>query len=124
MTEAQATQVANFWPALIGNYTKTLAQEILAENYTDYSESALSLNQVCPQVSGAAPPLTAPVFTSRQQFEEGQGSQPAIDSQVLNIWPACTTVTLRYNMTNLGTRPVITVVVIEAIEVRCINCFC
>lgn len=117
MTPSQATAVAKLWPSLIGNYTHALAQAALTADYTDYSESALSLNQACPRVNGTAPPLTSPVFTSRAEFEEGQGSQPPIDSEILNIWPSCENVVLRYNMTNLGTRPVITVIVIEAVRV-------
>ena len=63
MGEAEATQVGGFWVDLIGNYSQALADAVLTPDFTDYSDSALSLNAVCPQVPGTAPALLSPVFT-------------------------------------------------------------
>ena len=119
MSSSDALQVATTWTQLIGNYTKELAQDTLTANYTDYSESALSLNNVCPQAPVASPPLTYPVFTNRTQFEGGQGMQLPIESKILQVWQSCTTVTMRWELTNTtnGGRPVIGIIVLETVEV-------
>ena len=120
MAPAQAHTVATYWTTLLGAYTKSFSESVLTSNYTDYSDSALSLNAVCPQASGTEPPLLNPVYTSRAQLEAGQGSQPSIKSNILKVWPPCTEVTMPYEMTNFGSgkRPVVGIIAIEVVPVR------
>jgi hypothetical protein len=87
MTYDQATVVADNFKNLIANYSDALANEVLTVDFEDYSDSVTELiNSGCtgPQALGAA------TFDSRASFEAGQGSQPAIPFEILNMWYACT----------------------------------
>lgn len=119
MCDTEAHQIGWLWTQLIGNYSLALAASSLATNYTDYSASALTLNNVCPQAPVASPPLLDPVFTNRTQFEGGQGMQAPIASKMLKVWHSCSTVTMRYEMTNCGggSMPVVGVIAIETVPV-------
>lgn len=87
MTYDQASVVANNFKTLIANYSASFANEVLTVGFEDYSDSVTELiNSGCtgPQ------PLGAATFASRAAFEAGQGSQPAIPFEILNLWYACT----------------------------------
>ncbi|KXL48206.1 hypothetical protein M433DRAFT_481620 [Acidomyces richmondensis BFW] len=93
MTQAEAQQVADNFQNLIANYSDTLANESLTVGYQDYSDSVTTLiDSGCtgPQ------PLGAATFDSRASFEAGQGSQPAIPFEQLNVWYNCDNVFLRW----------------------------
>jgi len=87
MTYDQAQVVANNFKTLIAAYSDDLANQVLTEDFEDYSDSVTELiNSGCtgPQ------PLGSVTFDSRASFEAGQGSQPAIPFEILNLWYACT----------------------------------
>jgi len=93
LTYDQATVVANNFGSLISAYSVADANKYLTVDYTDYSDSVTELiNGGCtgPQ------PLGAATFTSRASFEAGQGSQPDIPFQILNLWHTCDTVVIRW----------------------------
>jgi len=86
MTYDQATVVANNFKTLISNYSNAAADSYLTEDFTDYSDGVTELiNSGCqgPQTLGAA------TFDSRAAFEAGQGGQPNIPFEILNMWYAC-----------------------------------
>jgi len=90
---ADATQVADNFQNLIANYSDALANASLTVGFEDYSASVTSLiDNGCtgPQ------PLDAVTFDGRAAFEAGQGSQPAIPFERLNLWYNCDTVFLRW----------------------------
>ncbi|KAK5686166.1 hypothetical protein LTS10_002281 [Elasticomyces elasticus] len=116
MSNNNALQIGGLWVELIGNYTQDLADAVLLPGFTDYSDSALSLNSACPQTTGPTPALMSAVFENRTQFEAGQGPQPSIQSTISQVWNGCTSVTMRYQMTNLGTRPVVGLIVMDVVE--------
>lgn len=87
MTYEQATVVANNFKTLIAAYSDELADQVLTTDFTDYSDSVTELiNSGCqgPQ------PLGAATFDSLASFKAGQGAQPAIPFEILNLWYACT----------------------------------
>ncbi|KAH9837403.1 hypothetical protein Tdes44962_MAKER08369 [Teratosphaeria destructans] len=87
MTYDQATQVANNFKTLISAYSTDAANQYLTADYTDYSDSVTTLiDSGCqgPQTLGDA------TFSTRAAFEAGQGSQPDIPFEILNLWYACT----------------------------------
>jgi len=93
MSDADAQQVATNFGHLLDNYSDTLANESLTVDYTDYSDSVIELiNSGCtgPVALGSA------TFSSRASFEAGQGGQPNIPFEQLNIWHTCDTVIIRW----------------------------
>lgn len=110
-------QVGTNWIQLLSAYTADMAKRVLTEDFTDYSASALSLNNECPQAPVASPPLGEPVFTTREQFMKAQGPQPPIQSDMLDVWHDCSTVTMHWKMTNLGSLPVLAVIVLKTVQV-------
>jgi hypothetical protein len=121
MTDAEADQVATAWGTLIASYNDALADAVLTENFTDYSESVNTLINSCPQGDAAKPlDLLAASFTSREQFKIGQGQQPAINFNRLNIWPGCTSVNIRWMTTNTAPipnpKPVVGLIAMEVVK--------
>jgi len=93
LTGGQAQQVATNFADLLTEYSGTLANETLTSNYNDYSDS------VCDLIDGGGTSpctLGSVTFASRAAFESGQGTQPAIPFQQLNIWNTCNTVIIRW----------------------------
>jgi len=118
MSKAEAQQVADNYAELIRHFTVAGADSSLSVDFTDYSESVNTLINTCPQGSAAVTlPLLAPTFSSREQFETGQGQQPAINFKQLGIWNTCNTVIIRWETTNTAPiptpRPVVGVIIME-----------
>ncbi|KAF2763619.1 hypothetical protein EJ03DRAFT_356493 [Teratosphaeria nubilosa] len=93
MNDDQAYRVASNFGSLISAYSNASAQAYLTTNYTDYTDSVIELiNSGCngPEVLGEA------TFAGLEAFEAGQGSQPNITFELLNVWHNCETVTLRW----------------------------
>ncbi|KAK3069206.1 hypothetical protein LTR53_012646 [Teratosphaeriaceae sp. CCFEE 6253] len=86
MTFDQATKVANNFKTLISDYSNASAEIFLTEDFSDYSDGVNELIN-----SGCAGPvaLGSATFTGRAAFEAGQGSQPNIPFEILNMWYAC-----------------------------------
>lgn len=125
MGKKEAQVVADNYAELIRNYTDELALASLAENFTDYSESVNSLINTCPQGDAAITlPLLAPTFTTREEFMIGQGQQPLINFEQLNIHHDCKSVTIRWKTTNTAPitptlanpRPVVGIILLEVVK--------
>ncbi|KAK4502635.1 hypothetical protein PRZ48_006061 [Zasmidium cellare] len=121
MTDDQANVVAEAYGELIANYNEDLANAILTEDFTDYSEGVNTLINTCPQGSAAMTlPLLAATFTNREEFEVGQGQQPHINFKQLNLWNACSSVIIRWETTNTANitapKPVIGLIVMETVK--------
>jgi len=100
LVDDNANTVANNFKSLITNYSNATADAVLTSDFTDYSDSVNELiNNGCP--SGPAP-LTQPTFTSREAFKAGQGSQPNIPFEILNIWHGCSNVVMRWRSSTPG----------------------
>lgn len=95
-----------------------IANAALAPNFIDYSESVNTLINTCPQGSNAVSlPLMNPTFSSRTQFEGGQGQQAPINFIQLNLWHSCDTVIIRWETTNTANitnvKPVAGIITLE-----------
>lgn len=100
LTETTAYRVASNFRNLITNYSNSSAAAYLTQDFHDYSDSVNELiNSGCP--NGPAPLGTA-TFTSLTSFQAGQGGQPNIPFQILNVWHSCTSVTLRWRSSAPG----------------------
>jgi hypothetical protein len=96
-----AQQVAENFRTLITNYSDEAAARVLSPDFLDYSDSVNELiNNGCP--NGPAP-LGSPTFSSLQEFQDGQGSQPNIPFEILNVWQGCNFVTMRWVSSAPGT---------------------
>jgi len=71
-----AVQLVNAFVSTLTNFEASVAENLLAPNFTDTSDSINFL---------AGIPLGSVTFPSAEAFIEGQGSQAAIGLQVLNI---------------------------------------
>ncbi|KAI6807116.1 hypothetical protein KC332_g11500 [Hortaea werneckii] len=121
LSNREAQQVATNYGLLISNYSDELANAVLSPDFTDYSESVNTLINSCPQGSAAISlPLLAPTFSNRTQFEIGQGQQPLINFNQLNIWHSCDTVIIRWETTNTANitdvKPVVGLISMETVK--------
>jgi len=93
MTQSDAQQVADNFQTLIASYSDALANASLTVGFEDYSDSVITLIDY-----GCTSPVTlgTATFDSRASFESGQGSQPPIPFQQLNLWYNCDNVFLRW----------------------------
>ncbi|WPG99094.1 Hypothetical protein R9X50_00190300 [Acrodontium crateriforme] len=112
MTKNQAQQVADNFQQLIAAYSDKAADQTLTKGFNDYSDSVTTLiDNACaagPQALGSV------TFNSRVSFEKGQGAQPAIPFQQLNVWNNCNTVFLRWRSA-LTPEHVTGIIVLEAV---------
>ncbi|KAK5171109.1 uncharacterized protein LTR77_004253 [Saxophila tyrrhenica] len=117
MATKDAVKVAQNFRALIHEeFNTTLAQTAMTKDFTDYSDSVITLiNGGC--VDGPVA-LTTPTFSTRKEFIAGQSSQPPIPFKILNLWHTCSTVIIRWRASAPGTitttqEPVTGIIVIE-----------
>jgi len=101
MTYEQASTVASNFRELIVNYSNASAQAYLTTNFTDYSSS---VNTLIDNGCSTPQPLDAATFVGLAAFESGQGGQPSIPFDTLNLWHTCDTVIIRWR-TNTGSGP-------------------
>lgn len=121
ISDAEADQVASAWASLIVEFSADLTDAVTTENLTDYSESVNTLINSCPQGDAAKPlPLLAPTFSSREEFKIGQGQQPSINFERLNLWHSCDTVIFRWKTTNTAPipepKPVVGIISLEVVK--------
>ena len=91
-----ASNLVNGFASLLTNYNVNTANALLASDFTDTSDSINFL---------AGYPLGSTTFPSKAAFEAGQGSQPAIGFNVLNIDAVtCTVIAFRWEAI-LGSQP-------------------
>jgi len=114
MSDSQAQQVATNFKDLIANYSDALANATVAVDFIDYSASVNTLIN-----SGCTGPvdLNSATFGSRAAFETGQGGQPAIPFEQLNIWHTCDTVIIRWRSAQ-SPEPVTGNIIIETTPVK------
>jgi len=111
MTDSQAQRVATNFKTLIADYSDELADATMTTDFSDYSGGVNTLiNSGClgPQ------PLNDATFSSLEEFKAGQGAQPAIPFEQLNLWHTCDTVVIRWTSAQ-DPEPVTGNIVMEAV---------
>jgi hypothetical protein len=96
INDEDADKMATVFQLLIQNYSDELALAALTTDFVDYSSSVnIIIN------SGAEGPknITAPTFSGRQEFMDGQGTQPMIPFEKLQTFHGCDSVSLRWEST-------------------------
>lgn len=106
----------------IGNFSTGLVNALVTKQFTEWTESALSLNSEClqapqPGPAQADPQLESAIWTNRTTFELLQGSSAPYQASILNVWNTCETVIMRWKLTDTGSRPVNGIIVLETVPV-------
>ena len=94
MNADEAQQVADNFKLLLTDYSVDLANKVMTSDVVDYSDSVDFL--IKKSGVGTPVPYGTPVFSSRADFEAGQGTQPDIPFQQQQIWHTCKTVMFRW----------------------------
>lgn len=99
--DTAAQRVASNFKKLINSYSNSSAAQFMTTDFHDYSDSVNELiNSGCPN---GPQPLGSATFDSLTSFEAGQGSQPNIPFEILNVWHGCDFVTMRWVSSAPGT---------------------
>lgn len=117
MSDSAASTVANNFKTLIASYSDDFADQTLTTDFVDYSDSVIELiNGACTVDQNI--PLGSAVFDSRESFKSGQGAQPAIPFEILNLWNNCNSVTIRWLSKGPGQEPqqVTGIIVLETVK--------
>ncbi|EME50255.1 hypothetical protein DOTSEDRAFT_68958 [Dothistroma septosporum NZE10] len=94
LSDSEAQTVAENFQESIAAYSDALADADFTTDFHDYSDSVIELmDNGCPNSPVA---LGSATFDSLASFKAGQGAQPPIDFEILNIWHNCNTVTVRW----------------------------
>jgi len=103
LCDSDADVIANDFAQLISNFNTTFATEVLADDYTDQSDSVNTLID-----SGTTSPLAlgSLTFATKAAFITGQGGQPDIPFTILQTWHTCDTVIIRWVATPVGSQQV------------------
>lgn len=86
MSREDAIKTAATFQSLIQGYTKEEALAALTPDFIDYS-SAVSI--IINRGGSGPEDVTAPIFTSRDEFMEGHGTQEPIPFETLKVWSTC-----------------------------------
>lgn len=102
MCAADAEKVAQNFADLINKpFSTPLARASMLGSFVDYSDSVSELiNSGCntgPKTLGQA------TFVSREDFITSQSGQPPISFEILQIWPSCESLTMRWRSSQPGT---------------------
>lgn len=123
MTPGDAHIVAQGWAQSISNFTDGLVDALVTPDFTEYTDSALSLNAEClmapkPGPEQADAKLGTAIWTDRKTFKLLQGSSAPFQAEIQNVWNNCNTVFMRWKLTDTGSRPVNGIIVMETVPVR------
>lgn len=86
MSRDDAIKTAATFQSLIQGYTKEQALAALTPDFVDYS-SAVSI--IINRGGSGPEDVTAPIFTSRDEFMGGHGTQEPIPFETLKVWSTC-----------------------------------
>ncbi|KAF2772191.1 hypothetical protein EJ03DRAFT_348992 [Teratosphaeria nubilosa] len=93
LTYNDANQLATNFGKLVSNYNSELANQTLAPNFQDYSES---VNSLMASGGGSHDSLLNATFSSRSAFETASSATSAEPFTLKNVWYTCDTVTFRW----------------------------
>ena len=111
LLKSDATTLTNNFGKLVTSYSQKLANQTLATNFIDYSESVNSLEDN----GGDAPvALLGQTFSSRAAFESASASQPSIPFAVKQLWYTCDTITARWE-SDQSPKPVVGISVFHTV---------
>ena len=93
MSDSDAQDAADIFQELIQNYSDKLAKKTLTKDFKDYSSA---VNIIMNSGNEGPKILTEPTFNTRKEFMDGQGSQPEIPFEQLNVFHGCDSVSVRW----------------------------
>lgn len=86
MSREDAINVAGTFQSLIQGYTQEQALAALTPDFVDHT-SAVSI--IINRGGSGPEDVTEPVFTSRDEFMQGHGTQEPIPFETLQVWSTC-----------------------------------
>ncbi|KAG9672168.1 hypothetical protein KCU95_g17040, partial [Aureobasidium melanogenum] len=93
ISASDASLIATKFGMTISNYTEPLAIQLFTNNFTDQSDSVLTLMH---EPGLRAHDLGHLTFSSKSAFLAAQGAQPNVPFEILNLWNTCNTVIIRW----------------------------
>lgn len=93
LCDSDADVIGNDFAQLISNYSNDFANKVLANDYTDQSDS---VNTLIDKGTTSPIALGSLTFATKAAFLAGQGSQPDIPFTILQTWHTCDTVIIRW----------------------------
>ncbi|KAK3663333.1 hypothetical protein LTR22_005740 [Elasticomyces elasticus] len=99
VNEEDSEVIAEVFRQLIQDYSTTMALNALTEDFIDYSSA---VNIIMNKGAQYPKNITGPTFASRATFMAGQGSQPKIPFERLNVFYGCDSVAVRWMTTRSG----------------------
>lgn len=93
LCDSDADQIGQDFADLISNFNQTFAEQVLAPDYTDQSDSVNTLIDN----GGTSPiPLGALTFATKAAFISASAQQPPVPFKILQTWHTCDTVIIRW----------------------------
>jgi hypothetical protein len=93
LCDSDADQIGQDFADLISNFNETFAKLVLAEDFTDQSDSVITLIDN----AGITPiPLGATTFETKAAFISASETQPPVPFKILQTWHTCDTVIIRW----------------------------
>ncbi|KAK5729570.1 hypothetical protein LTR17_011873 [Elasticomyces elasticus] len=99
VNEEDSEVIAEVFRQLIQDYSTTMALNALTEDFIDYSSA---VNIIMNRGAQYPKNITGATFASRALFMAGQGSQPKIPFERLNVFYGCDSVSVRWMTTRSG----------------------
>ncbi|KAK5131137.1 hypothetical protein LTR08_001285 [Meristemomyces frigidus] len=96
VSESDSVVIADIFRQLIQDYSTDMALSALTEDFVDWSSAVNIIMN-----AGAQYPknITGATFAGRTEFMDGQGSQPKIPFETLNVFYGCDSVSVRWMTT-------------------------
>jgi len=92
LCDSDADQIGQDFADLIQNFNATFANLVLADDYTDQSDSVETLIDA----TGGNIPLGSTTFATKADFIAASASQPPVPFKILQTWHTCDTVIIRW----------------------------
>lgn len=93
LCDSDADVIGNDFAQLISNYSADFATKVLADDFSDQSDS---VNTLIDSGTTGPIPLGSTTFATKATFLAGQGSQPDVPFTILQTWHTCDTVIIRW----------------------------
>jgi len=93
LCDSDADVIANDFAQLISNFSQSFADQVLAPDYTDQSDS---VNTLIDSGTTSPIPLGSLTFASKGAFIAASAKQPPVPFTILQTWHTCDTVIIRW----------------------------
>lgn len=93
LCDSDADVIANDFATLISDFDPAFAEQVLADDFTDQSDS---VNTLINTLGENTIPLGALTFSTKEDFIAASATQPPVPFTILQTWHTCDTVLIRW----------------------------